>query len=1286
MAARQEMLNSLLSSGSITSEDEIEMRASLAQELLSLFQVSRNPPFLYSAIDQVETLVRRLPTDSPDMPVYLEQLSSMRVFEFEVTESIFALEQAVELSLKAKSEAVALGFPDSNTDAYLKILNGLGCSQFARSRHLNRPPDLDNAIATARELVDAASKDSRFYTMGLLNLTSRLRVRHSINGDEEDRNEAVRLLDQLSLKTPKDSPLYAAALFQLCAMSYAKFGDTGDIDDLDDAINRGESALLTMLRNRMVENLSELIKTLSGMYGDRYDKLGDLEDVRKAIFHAEQRVRLTGSANPAAGEALWRYLTCARVLAEKIDDVNEAEELVETAGELMATMPEVNYNRRDVNQWLYGDLLTRRYSLTSDIEHLIAVVQNACKMCKNENEKADGGPQVAVGKVMRLEACLREIAGAPENNKLRKAACEKLPGYFHTACEIHGTGNASMMLWNQQQHMIVAYSDAIGAGEEWEEADLDARILKEEAKAQQEERDEKAQEEVDSEPWAPSEYQTEFGLRNLSIDPTTKNVIFEVPGIVQDVFGYTETTPLPLDQFMAREIRLEQDARKGEEEQGGYPNPHLCRICRKLKVLVPRPDGGWKWNEKIRYIPYGNHMQLFLRQSCAVCGLILALISHKKRLHPRLAVIDPEVQGTVIAGETIESGEEILRVSYGLKEVGTLRILEADEQDQDQELPLQQLQRSLAECDNSHGRQCNRQALASRLSSPMEMLQIDVVDECLVRATSEVKYFALSYVWGNASISQTLKSNLDSRLVKGGLELELYGLLPQTISDAVAFVRSLGERYLWVDALCIVQDDEVTKQQNIQQMDKVYSRAFATIIVLSGSDADSGLPGARPGTRTALTLEEISISDRSEDLALDPFSEEVEQVRIAPSPSPLSVVLDTSVWNTRGWTFQERLLSARCIYISNDAVYFHCRKDMLLCETGEPESAAAPGLSILDNPLHELDRLDGRLVDDLSCKVGDMAQRIVFGTYAGLVEGYTARQLTFAGDVLNAFAGVHSVIARHMPKGEVCGLPGAFFDLALLWTPVRKLERREEVVVGGDAIATDGNGVCPRWTWAGYVGPVEYRMFGKDEEKRLLPAPLVVDGFRLCNGDKLLTIAGRKAGMVDDGQPVVKVEDVTDNTVESCGPNVLQFDAPVVLGTVFSRGGDPEYLCLKGESHSTGGQSVYPLYDRDEKQCGLCYEPMIPFDNGPGEAELSFVGIGRHRETGIPYRGPNRVEGDIPLFDRSVYEASGSESGVVDALVIAWGEDGTARRITVARIHVKAWEAAKPELKHVALR
>jgi hypothetical protein len=68
--------------------------------------------------------------------------------------------------------------------------------------------------------------------------------------------------------------------------------------------------------------------------------------------------------------------------------------------------------------------------------------------------------------------------------------------------------------------------------------------------------------------------------------------------------------------------------------------------------------------------------------------------------------------------------------------------------------------------------------------------------------------------------------------------------IPRTILDAMRLVESLGERYLWVDLLCIIQDDEVFKHEEVNDMDSIYANACGTIVAAQGKNSNFGLRGA----------------------------------------------------------------------------------------------------------------------------------------------------------------------------------------------------------------------------------------------------------------------------------------------------------------------------------------------------------------------------------------------------------------------------------------------------------
>jgi len=103
--------------------------------------------------------------------------------------------------------------------------------------------------------------------------------------------------------------------------------------------------------------------------------------------------------------------------------------------------------------------------------------------------------------------------------------------------------------------------------------------------------------------------------------------------------------------------------------------------------------------------------------------------------------------------------------------------------------------------------------------------------------------------------------------------------IPKTIKHAIGLVDQLGLRYIWVNSLCILQDDEESKHDQIQAMAGIYANAYVTIIAGNGWDANHGLHGVQ-GVTEPRQLSSFLKHDFRENL--QPYS---------------------SIWYTRGWTF-----------------------------------------------------------------------------------------------------------------------------------------------------------------------------------------------------------------------------------------------------------------------------------------------------------------------------------------------------------------------------------------------
>jgi hypothetical protein len=174
-------------------------------------------------------------------------------------------------------------------------------------------------------------------------------------------------------------------------------------------------------------------------------------------------------------------------------------------------------------------------------------------------------------------------------------------------------------------------------------------------------------------------------------------------------------------------------------------------------------------------------------------------------------------------------------------------------------------------------------------------------------------YVALSYVWGQTEGLRTEKTLLP-QLQEPGALLRLGPSLPETIRDAMGLVELLGERYLWVDSLCIPQDDEENKLRDINRMAEIYSNSLVTIIAADGHDSGYGLPGIQ-GLSRARELHQEVFRLEGNEMVVQQQLPKSELEWMARSQVP---------YFQRGWTFQEYLFSKRRLMFESQIVRWEC--------------------------------------------------------------------------------------------------------------------------------------------------------------------------------------------------------------------------------------------------------------------------------------------------------------------------------------------------------------------------
>ncbi|KAH7312425.1 heterokaryon incompatibility protein-domain-containing protein [Stachybotrys elegans] len=329
-------------------------------------------------------------------------------------------------------------------------------------------------------------------------------------------------------------------------------------------------------------------------------------------------------------------------------------------------------------------------------------------------------------------------------------------------------------------------------------------------------------------------------------------------------------------------------------------------------------------------------------------------------------------------------------------------------------------------CTERHGPTCIPRKYGSD-AAKLVLRAFDVQSGCIVELPRDASYAALSYVWGGVQQLRLLKHNYPLLTCPGALDSRVKEI-PQTIRDAMHLSKCLQMQYLWVDSLCIIQDDEDDLCQQIPNMHVVYGSASITVVAASGRDADAGLPGVSQAARKACPLDSV-----------------IQGVPVIAGYPFFHSSMHSSIWETRGWTFQEKVLSKRLLIFTEHQAFFHCSSaswsEDAVWENDDPFVQLSIAVQ-LQTPYHQ-----NASIPSLNFKGMDK--------YFHLVSGYHPRSLSNESDAVDAFSGVFSDLRQEMATEFFWGTPCAFFNQALQWkTSIHDPGLRR--------------GEFPSWSWLGW--------------------------------------------------------------------------------------------------------------------------------------------------------------------------------------------------------------------------
>lgn len=337
---------------------------------------------------------------------------------------------------------------------------------------------------------------------------------------------------------------------------------------------------------------------------------------------------------------------------------------------------------------------------------------------------------------------------------------------------------------------------------------------------------------------------------------------------------------------------------------------------------------------------------------------------------------------------------------------------------------------------------------------PLRLLRVSrkgVPDKVtLASPTEPVQYATLSYCWGG---DQRFKTT--SKTIASAQKCLPSEVLPETIQDAIRVTRDLGVAYLWVDSLCIVQDDEEEMLEQISQMAKIFEGSYVTIAATqSPRSSDGFLSMSNPFGLVCKVA--VTSADGSKDVrAIGKCSAHPLQ------KMPLV---------TRAWTLQETLLSPRILSFEYGHLHWYCPQEKLnscmMRRFTNPRLGFDTGLT----STQYMDRSKMSSQHRTSALMPQRIQRFPYlisrrayanSTWLNLISMYSTRRLTYDADKLLAISAVAERFANLGNWGRY---------IAGMWEKDLLQQCTWEVRYGSSTRVSH----VPSWSWASVSAGVEW--------------------------------------------------------------------------------------------------------------------------------------------------------------------------------------------------------------------
>ncbi|ORY08994.1 heterokaryon incompatibility protein-domain-containing protein [Clohesyomyces aquaticus] len=387
---------------------------------------------------------------------------------------------------------------------------------------------------------------------------------------------------------------------------------------------------------------------------------------------------------------------------------------------------------------------------------------------------------------------------------------------------------------------------------------------------------------------------------------------------------------------------------------------------------------------------------------------------------------------------------------------------------------LRQARAWIKHCNYNH-RECRQLSRRPRL--PTRLISVDPNRSTHARLCTGVSlpagtpYLTLSHCWGSTSFLTLTKESVDNWYQQIPVDE-----LSRTFQDAFTALAALGFHYIWIDSLCIIQDDELDWQKQSKSMGDIYKNAACNLAASAFATGGSGLFTQRQLSKVCCPMVKVRWEDEPGSMTWPVKA--YNQLYFITSNDPWSALFEARLY-TRAWVLQEQLLAPRTVHFGPDQLFWECN-NRLASETW-PDERAHRRLDYdcrfteenaqKPEPLFSITAKkrwsrEAKFFIAHPSEFSDLEAGDIYGPWTNIVDNYTSRFMSYRSDRLPALAGIASEFAKLLNDEYMYGLWSKDLHHGLLWR-----HKRDDAP---EIHAPPNLSLAPSWSWASLDGPVEW--------------------------------------------------------------------------------------------------------------------------------------------------------------------------------------------------------------------